>query len=68
MVVLNAPVALEQDDEGRWAGAAYSPKWTSTTYTLLLLHWLGLRPDHPQAAAGLECGEAVGELVDERVR
>lgn len=28
------------------------PKWTSTTYTLLLLHWLGLPAGHPQALAG----------------
>lgn len=30
----------------------YSPRWTSTTYTLLLLHWLGLPPGNPQALAG----------------
>jgi hypothetical protein len=41
-----------QDDDGRWAGALYSPKWTSTTYTLLLLHWLGLPADNPRALAG----------------
>lgn len=41
-----------QDPDGRWAGALYSPKWTSTTYTLLLLHWLGLPSDHPRALAG----------------
>jgi hypothetical protein len=41
-----------QDPGGRWAGALYSPKWTSTTYTLLLLHWLGLPSRHPQALAG----------------
>ena len=36
------------------AGAAgcYNPKWTSTTFTLLLLHWLGLPPGHPQAVSG----------------
>lgn len=38
-----------QDADGRWAGALYSPKWTSTTYTLLLLQRLGLPADHPQA-------------------
>ena len=42
----------EQDVDGRWAGALYSPKWTSTTYTLLLLHWLGLQPGNAQALAG----------------
>lgn len=42
----------EQDADGRWAAGLYSPKWTSTTYTLLLLHWLGLPPGHAQALAG----------------
>lgn len=41
-----------QDPDGRWAGALYSPKWTSTTYTLLLLQRLGLPAGHPQALAG----------------
>jgi hypothetical protein len=40
------------DAAGTWAGSLYSPKWTSTTYTLLLLHWLGLPRGHPQAVAG----------------
>jgi hypothetical protein len=42
----------EQGDDGRWARGLYSPKWTSTTYTLLLLHRLGLPSGHPQALAG----------------
>lgn len=46
-----ARLLATQDPDGRWAGALYSPKWTSTTYTLLLLHWLGLAPGHPQALA-----------------
>lgn len=33
-----------QDPDGLWAGALYSPKWTSTTYTLLQLHRLGVLP------------------------
>ena len=41
-----------QSVDGRWADPLYSPKWTSTTYTLLLLHWLGLPAGHPQAIAG----------------
>jgi hypothetical protein len=48
-----AELLSRQDEDGRWAGALYSPKWTSTTYTLLLLHWLGLPPGHPQARTGL---------------
>jgi hypothetical protein len=47
-----ARLLAAQDYDGRWAHALYSPKWTSTTYTLLLLHWLGLSPRHPQALAG----------------
>ncbi len=30
--------------DGRWAGGLYSPKWTSTTYTLLLLRAMGVSP------------------------
>ena len=41
-----------QDPDGRWAQALYSPKWTSTTYTLLLLHWLGLPAGNSQALLG----------------
>jgi hypothetical protein len=33
-----------QGDDGQWGGGAYSPKWTSTTYSLLLLRHLGLDP------------------------
>lgn len=47
-----ARLLAAQDPDGRWAGSLYSPKWTSTTYTLLLLHWLGLPPGHPRAVAG----------------
>jgi hypothetical protein len=38
-----------QDPDGRWAAGVYTPKWTSTTYTLLLLRACGLAPRHPQA-------------------
>jgi hypothetical protein len=41
-----------QDDDATWGGGLYSPKWTSTTYTLLLLAWLGLPAGHPGAVAG----------------
>lgn len=42
-----------QDAVGTWAGGLYGPKWTSTTYTLLLLYRLGLEGDHPAARAGV---------------
>lgn len=34
---------------GEWGGGIYSPKWTSTTYTMLLLRRMGLPSQHPQA-------------------
>ena len=41
-----------QDPAGTWANALYSPKWTSTTYTLLHLRHLGLSPENAQAKRG----------------
>ena len=38
-----------QEADGKWGGGVYSPKWISTTYTLLLLRQLGLPQDLPQA-------------------
>jgi hypothetical protein len=49
-----------QDPDGRWAGGKspdsglYSPKWISTTYTLLLLRDFGLAEDNKQAH--MACG------------
>ena len=42
-----------QDPEGSWAGGLYSPKWTSTTYTLLLLRLCGVAPGDPRALRGV---------------
>src|SRR5512140_1614410 len=39
----------EQAADGNWGGGIYSPKWISTTYTLLLLRDLGLPNDNEQA-------------------
>src|SRR6185503_15329064 len=39
---------------GGWGEGVYSPKWTSTTYTLLRLMWLGLPARHPDALRGCE--------------
>src|SRR4029453_11669602 len=41
-----------QDPDGRWGGGDYSPKWTSTTYTLLRRAWPGLAPRSPGALGG----------------
>ena len=46
-----AHLLAAQSTDGRWADALYSPKWTSTTYTLLLLHWLGLPPTRKGSVA-----------------
>jgi len=43
-----------QDPDGRWGGGDYTPKWISTTYTLLHLLWLDLQPGNPAALAGCE--------------
>ena len=45
-------VLAQQAADGRWGGGLYSPKWTSTTYTLLLLRWLGLARDDGRARTG----------------
>jgi hypothetical protein len=49
-----ARLLAAQDNDGGWGGGVYSPKWTSTTYTLLRLLWLGLLPGHPAALNGCE--------------
>lgn len=49
-----ARLLAAQDDDGRWGGGVYTPKWTSTTYTLLHLVWLGLPSRHPAALRGCE--------------
>lgn len=43
-----------QGDDGQWGGGTYSPKWISTTYTLLLLRLLGLDPTSDAARAAVE--------------
>jgi hypothetical protein len=49
-----AKLLLLQSSGGRWGDGDYAPKWTSTTYTLLHLAWLGLPPRNPAALAGCE--------------
>jgi hypothetical protein len=50
-----ARLLARQDRDGRWAGGEssdgglYSPKWTSTTYTMLLLRDFGLPAKNRQA-------------------
>ncbi len=49
-----AHLLARQDPSGTWAAGLYGPKWTSTTYTLLLLRHCGLAPGHPAASRGVE--------------
>ena len=42
----------QQDEGGTWDQGLYGPKWTSTTYTLLLLRRLGLPQSNSQAITG----------------
>lgn len=48
-----------QDDSGTWGGGLYQPKWTSTTYTLLLLRRIGLPTANEAALAG--CRRLLGD-------
>lgn len=41
-----------QDAGGTWGGGLYGPKWTSTTYTLLLLRRMGIPPNTSEAIDG----------------
>ena len=43
-----------QDRAGTWGGGVYSPKWTSTTYTLLTLIAIGIPHDCEVARRGAE--------------
>ena len=43
-----------QESDGRWGGGFYSPKWVSTTYTLLLLRHCGLEPSSSQSRRAID--------------
>ncbi len=43
-----------QDANGVWGGGLYSPKWISSTYTLLTLVAIGLPPDCAPAVRGTQ--------------
>ena len=46
-------LALQGAADGQWGGGAYSPKWTSTTYSLLLLRHFGLDPQDESARTAI---------------
>ncbi len=43
-----------QGEDGHWGGGIYSPKWISTTYTLLLLRHLGIDPQAPAMRSAVD--------------
>lgn len=49
-----ARLLAEQDPNGMWARGMYTPKWTSTHYTLLSLRDLGVAPDNAQCRRACE--------------
>jgi hypothetical protein len=57
-----ARLLAKQDAEGTWAGGLYSPKWTSTTYTMLALRDFGL------PAANRQARKACKLLLDEGIQ
>lgn len=56
----------EQEPNGRWGGGYYSPKWISSTYTLLTLIDIGVPPTNEAAQRGaqLVLQEMLGESCD----
>jgi len=56
----------QQDPDGRWGGGIYSPKWISTTYTLLTLYQIGIPAEHAGARRGakLVIDQMLGETCD----
>ncbi len=53
-----------QDREGTWGHGLYTPKWTSTFYTLLLLRDFGLNPANTQAKRACEIILSEGHRSD----
>ncbi|MFO7539627.1 MAG: hypothetical protein R6X32_16440 [Chloroflexota bacterium] len=53
-----------------WGGGIYSPKWISTTYTLLTLCAIGIPHDHEpaQKAAALVLDKQLGPACDDLFR
>jgi hypothetical protein len=59
-----------QAPDGSWGGGIYTPKWTSTTYTLLTLCDIGIPRDHQPAQKGAELmlSKLLGRKCDDEFR
>ena len=49
-----AAILALQTEDGHWGGGIYTPKWISTTYTLILLRRFGIDPATPQCRAAID--------------
>jgi hypothetical protein len=49
-----AQLLAKQDALGVWGGGLYSPKWVSSTYTLLMLAAIGVPPNCKRALRVLQ--------------
>lgn len=65
-----AQLLAQQDADGRWGGGLYSPKWVSTTYTLLMLRAIGIPRYQPAAQQGaqLVLDGILGQQCDDAFR
>jgi len=63
-----AVLAAQDAEKGTWGGGLYTPKWTSTTYSLYVLRCLGIPPGHPQALAGCQALLAGGLFLGREFR
>jgi hypothetical protein len=61
-----ADLLARQAESASWGGGIYSPKWTSTTYTLLTLHHIGIPPSSEAAQRGVQVmlGHLLGATCD----
>jgi hypothetical protein len=63
-----AALLAEQASDGSWGGGLYTPKWTSTFYTLLQLTAMGLPGSNPQARVAARLLLDKGRCVDGGLR
>jgi hypothetical protein len=49
-----ARILTLQGEDGNWGGGSYTPKWTSTTYTMLLLRHFGIDPKDPAVRSAID--------------
>lgn len=63
-----ARLLAEQEENGRWGGGFYSPKWISSTYTLLTLIDIGIPATNGAARRGAQLllAEMLGATNDDR--